>query len=463
MFNFFKRKKDTATEVVTNYVTMQTASKLSQEADQKFAKPDTYTGNRKLYDSGTAKIKAKRSVFSHEKVYIDKYTQEPLVLTKKEAKALYGKEWTKHLAEADHIKSLENIYQDTKNNAWNTVEDIKEAVNSDANLSITSRKFNNAKRQRNNREFVEDEAYLKSKGIELTKQGKEAAIRDELYAEKAIKNQLRNSAIKNIALTGHEAGLQGAKNSSQSIGTLSTIRNVVDVVNGNKDSGEAISDIIKDSGQAALEGYVKTGALTVVNHSLSASSKFGHALVQANVPGKILTAVCLTGTTLKKWSQGDITTQECLIQLGDKGVNFAATGYAATVGGTIAGPIGGIVGALVGSALASEYYQNLICKLQVKELEHQERMHIIAECKEAAKQAEQYREELEVYFDNYFAEYQGCFDEALSSMKFAFQVGDADGIISSANKITRKLGGRVYYDNMEEFKAFLDSDTIDIL
>ena len=56
-----------------------------------------------------------------------------------------------------------------------------------------------------------------------------------------------------------------------------------------------------------------------------------------------------------------------------------------------------------------------------------------------------------------------CFDTALSSMQVAFQMGDADGIIASANDITRKLGGQVYYDSVEQFKSFLDDDSVDIL
>ena len=74
----------------------------------------------------------------------DPYTGDKLVLTKQEAKAMYGDDWTRHLAESDHVKPLEKIYDDTKGNVWNTVDDIKQAANSDANIKVASRKFNNA-------------------------------------------------------------------------------------------------------------------------------------------------------------------------------------------------------------------------------------------------------------------------------------------------------------------------------
>ena len=90
-------------------------------------------------------------------------------------------------------------------------------------------------------------------------------------------------------------------------------------------------------------------------------------------------------------------------------------------------------------------------------------MRIIEECKEAVEQAKAFRMELEAYLDDYFREYRDCFDEALSVMDFAFKTGDADGVIAGANQITRKLGGQVYYETVDQFRGFLDDGLTDIL
>ena len=105
----------------------------------------------------------------------------------------------------------------------------------------------------------------------------------------------------------------------------------------------------------------------------------------------------------------------------------------------------------------------LINELQTKELEHQERLRIIAACQEAAAQTKAFREQLEAYLETYFEEYRECFDMALSSMRFAYKAGDADGVILSANEITRKLGGQVQFETVEQFKIFLDDDSTDFL
>ena len=79
----------------------------------------------------------------------------------------------------------------------------------------------------------------------------------------------------------------------------------------------------------------------------------------------------------------------------------------------------------------------------------------------AAEQTKAFREELESYLKSYFEEYRECFDAAISSMRFAYAAGDADGMIIGANEITRKLGGQVQYETVEEFKNFLDNDSND--
>ena len=453
-------------QITAGYAATQSAYESTQAAAIKYGKPDSYVGNRTAYDSGAAKVAAKRKLFKENVDVRDPYTGDKLVLTKQEAKALYGDEWARHLAESDHVKPLEKIYEDTKGNTWNTVDDIKQAANSQENIKVASRKFNNAKRSKTNKEYVENEEYIASKDVRLTKEGKQQAIKDGEMAETAINSQLRNAAVKNVISTGHQAGVQGAQSAGISSLTVSGIMNVVAVIKGEKSGEDAVKDTVKDAGKAAVSGYAMSSGLTVVSHTLSgAKSEFVRGLAKSNIPGKVITAVIATGDTLKKWGTGEINTQECMIELGAKGLNMLTVNYAMAMGQAII-PIpivGGAIGALVGSMLTSTYYENLISTLQTKKLEHEERLRIIKECNEAAEQAIAFRKELEIYLDNYFQEYRECFESALSTMRFAYETGDADGMISSANQITRKLGGQVKFENVEGFKSFLNSSEIDIL
>lgn len=484
MFNIFKKKKDKNEETIefdivvrdeddkedkstilgSGFAATESARVSTQAAAQKFAKPTKY--DRSVLDDGLAKRNIKAETFKSGVEVRDPYTGDVLKLTKKEAKMLYGEDWQKHLAEADHKIPLEKRYQQTKDNPWLTNDDIKASSNSTDNLEINSRKFNNAKRNRSNEEFVSDTDYLEKTGVNLSEQGKARAIESEKKAQRALNRRDFKDSAKNIFETGHTAGTAAAKNAGITGMTMSSIMNITAVIKGEKSAEDAVVDTFSDTGKAAATGYAMGAGLTTVSHSLSgSSSKFLRALSESNVPGKVITAVMVTGDTLKRYGTGEITTQECLIELGEKGLNFATTGYSMAVGQALI-PIpvvGAAVGALVGSVVTSNYYNQLITTLKTKELEHQERLRIIEECERAAQETRAFRMELENYLNAYFREYRDCFDEALSTIHFAFQAGDAEGVIVGANQITRKLGGNVYYDNMDEFKTFLFDDSTDIL
>lgn len=485
MFGFFKKKKTQTTDIVSrdnndseedqlsssvtsaSGISVTEAARVStQQAAKTFAKPENYTGNRYLYDSGTAKKGVKMDSFAAGGEVRDPYTNDLLELRKTDAKIKYGDDWQRHLAEGDHITPIKKIHDTYGKNPWVKNEDINDWANSKDNLQTVSREFNNAKRSKTNEEFVNDDVYLEKTGVKLTEKGKEKAIETGRKSQNIIDKNAKETIFKNVVKTGHEAGEYSAKNSGATAATMSGIMNIAAVIKGDKSVEDALADTVVDTGKAAVTGYVVGGGLTTVSHTLaSSSSKFLRGLSASNVPGNVITAVMLTGNTLKKYSNGEITTQECIIALGEKGLNFATTGYAMSLGQALI-PIpvvGAAVGALVGSVLTGNYYSNLVNILKTKELEHQERLRIITECERAAREERLFREELEEYLEEYFKDFQDCFDEALSEIRFAFQAGDADGIIAGANQITRKLGGKVKYENITEFKNFLDCDSDDEL
>lgn len=482
MFSFFKKKKKKTTSLdvlreennkneeedsikaATGFSTMESARASTERASKIYAKSEKY--DRSILDNGAAKVRAKKNAFADGQKVYDSYTGDVLELKKSDAKLKYGKDWQKHLAESDHKIPLEKIHKDNAKNPWLTNDDLKNIANSDDNIEVVSRKYNNAKRSRTNEEFVTDDDYLKRTGVELSGEGKEKAIQSGKASQTIIDKKIRKTAAKNIIKTGHEAGKYSAGNAGVTAATMSGIMNITAVIKGEKSVEDALADTAIDTGKAAATGYVLGGGLTTVSHTLSSSSsKFLQGLSSMNVPGQVITAVMLTGDTIRRYGNGEITTEECIIELGGKGLSFATTGYSMTIGQTLI-PIpivGAAVGALVGSVITSKYYNSLINTLKTKELEHQERLRIMAECKKAADEERAFRAELESYLQSYFREYRDCFDEALSEIQYGFQSGDADSVILGANQITRKLGGRVYYETVEEFKDFLADDSTDIL
>ncbi len=454
-----ERQKCDGIKASTAFSSAESAQQSVQKAAQSFAKPDTYT--RKLFDSNTAKRAVKVEAFKGGAKVTDPQTGNTLLLTQQEAKEAFGEQWQKHIAESDHIVPLKHIFEKWGSNPWLKTNNIKERGNSSDNLQVIPGNINKAKGAQTNEEFVSNNGQQY-----LSLESQADYIARGIVAEKAVDKNLIKDIAKNITITGHEAGMYGAANSGGTALTMSGITNMIAVIKGEKSADEAVADTICDGGKAAVTGYVRSGGLTIVLHSLSgASSKFLQALSKSNVPGKVIAAVSMLGDTIKRYANGEITTQECIFALGDKGINCAATGYSMAVGQTLI-PIpivGAAIGALVGSVVTSGFYRELKNLLQQKELEHQYRLRIIAEYEQAERQIRAFREELESYLTNYFQDYRDCFDTALSIIHCALEDGDANGVIAGANQITKKLGGTVYYENMTEFIDFLADDSIDIL
>lgn len=491
MFDFFRKKGNALTEVPLKSsedaedlkVKIGAGQALNEsirnsiaEANEKYLKPAYNPQTRKAYyDDGKAHKAAIDRAFSDGGTVKDPYSGSKLVKKQRDAKLEYGEDWQRHAAEADHIDPLSQIAKRTEKNPFLTAEDIKETGNRADNFQILSKESNQTsamgKGGSTQEEWGDDSARMNKYGERIESGETIEDVRDKIKktgqaAQKQTDGINRRKSILNAAETAHEAGAEGAQSSGVTALTMSGIMNLISVVKGEKSGEEAVADTIRDGGKAAVAGYAMGGGLTVVSQTLSySSSEFVRGLAKANVPGRIITAVMVTGDTLKKWGEGEISTQECLIALGDKGLNMATAGYSMAVGQALIPipVIGGAIGALIGSALTGSYYHHLMEQLKRKELEHQERMRVIAECNAAAEQARVFREELESYLNSYLQEYRGCFDAALSSMQLAYQTGDAEGVIAGANEITRKLGGQTHYESVEEFKGFLDDGSADIL
>lgn len=447
------------------------------QANAKYFRPEYNPQTRKtFYDDASAHKNAIDKAFSSGKPVRDPYTGAELVKKHQDAKMEFGENWQNHAAEADHIDPLSQIVKRTKKNPFLTTDDVKEIANREDNFQILSKKINQGSKEvgkggSTQAEWADDQTRMDGLSSHIESGKSIDKVREDIKdkgraAEKVSNNNALKKGFQNAAGTAHEAGKAGAKTSGVTALTMSGIMNFVSVIKGEKSGEDAVADTIRDGGKAAVTGYAMGGGMTVVSQSLSSSSSgFVQALAKNNVPGKVITAVLVTGDTLKKWGNGEITTRECLLQLGDKGLNMATMGYSMTVGqALIPIPIiGGAVGALVGSMLTSNLCNRLINELQTKELEHLERIRRIEECNAAAEQARAYRKELETYLDSYFQEYRNCFDEVMSSMQLSYEMGDADGVIAGANEITEKVGGQIYYDTVDEFENFLNDDTIDIL
>ena len=281
------------------------------------------------------------------------------------------------------------------------------------------------------------------------------------------------TTAKRIIKTSHDAGLEQAKNGAVIGGSVSIIKNVVALAKGEKDAGEAIVDVAKDTGSAVAVSYGTAFAGSALKGAMqNAPSKTIQALSKSNLPAMLVTVTLETGKTLGKYFKGEIDGVQCLEELGEKGTGMVSSAIGSTLGaagaaaifGTAAiiGPItipviGGLIGGMVGYALSSACYGQLVSSLKDAKLARERRIQIEAECAEAIRMIREYRAEMEAAISEYLSDHIAVFHTAFDEIKTAHNIGDIDGFISGANKIIRKLGGKPQYENMSEFEALMES------
>lgn len=269
------------------------------------------------------------------------------------------------------------------------------------------------------------------------------------------------STAKDMAGIAHKAGKEAAKQGAVIAGTVSIVQNLTAVVQGDKDPGEAMLSVAKDTMSSAAISYGTgfTGA-AVKGFMQNAKSGTVQTLSKTNLPGILVTVSLSAATTIKRYCQGDITGVECFEELGEQGTGMISSALFATIG-QIAIPIpvvGGLIGGMLGYAVASASYGTLLSSLKEADLAAKERKEIEAVCAQQIQFIREYRAQMEAIISEYLNSYTEVFNESFSGIKDALAIGDVDGVISSANRVTEALGKKALFDNMDEFEQLMDSE-----
>lgn len=436
---------------------VQSAKKSAYEVMKKYEKPDTYTGNRTLYDSGKAKRDVKIKSFQENEVVKDQYTGAKLELRKADAKAKYNDKWAEHLAESDHINPLEKIHDKYKNSAWVSTKDIETVANSEENMQIVSRKFNNAKRSRTQKELVQDEKYLKKTGLELSEGAKRKAIEVGDKAEKNIRRNLAKIKVNNVITEGHTAGIQSAKSASGTAAAVSLASNTVSVVKGDKGAGEAVVDVAVDVSKAAAVGYWNGAEITVLTNTLAHSpSKFLSTLAKHNVIGEITVGVMATGKSLVRYLNDEISIREMAEEVAVTGVEIIAGAVGAACCG---GPLGAVVAGMLASA-ACNIVISVKEKLVSDEKKYKYQLGVMSRIENEVLQEIQYqRTRLEDIINKEFQGWNKDFEEGFNMMMQSAVNNDFSGLADGIDTIMSLFQSEAAFHNVEEVEEFWFDDS----
>lgn len=299
--------------------------------------------------------------------------------------------------------------------------------------------------------------------LERVEKTKDSLRRGKLTKAEAVEARIHPalSTAKDMAGVAHRAGMEAAKYGAAIGGTVSIVQNLTAVVRGDKEPGEATLAVAKDTASSAAISYGTGFAGSAVKGFMqNAKSGTAQALSKTNLPGILVTVSLSAASTMKRYCDGEITGVECFEELGEQGTGMLSSALFATIG-QIAIPIpvvGGLIGGMLGYAVASASYGTLLGALKEADLAAQERRQIEEACEKQIQLIREYRTQIETIITEYLASYAEVFNASFSGIKTALEIGDVDGVISSANQITEAMGKRILFKNMDEFEQLMNSD-----
>lgn len=360
---------------------------------------------------------------------------------------LASKDFSKYLEYDVKIEVPADFYDDMINEASDQIERLERQ------LADQIKKGNNAQVDKIKKRL---EDYKK---IKRNLKKSSVTNNDAMFA----RTHPKLSTAKSIAKISHQAGIETAGTSALIGGSVSIVQNIVAVIKDEEDSETALKNIAKDTASSVVVGYGTgfTGS-AIKGLMQNAKSQTTQALSKTNIPGAIVTVAIGATKTLNSYLNGNINGAECFEQLGEQGTGMLSSALFSTIGQTLipVPVIGGLIGGMVGYALSSASYGVLMSALKEEQLAKEERILAEQACEEHIELIKQYREELESSIKEYLSSNIETFHIAFDDMKSTLQIGDVDGFISSANKVTKALGKSVLFETQDECDRLINGDQV---
>lgn len=342
-------------------------------------------------------------------------------------------------------------------------------------IDITGEKFDAAQK------YCEDQARELRKQAEharqhgdpdrATRQEQEAKNYDELKGKlrksyssdeaRAFRLKPKIETAKRMAKISHEAGVEAAKYGAAIGGAVSVTRNVIALIQGDKEFQEVLCDTAVDTGKSALVGYGTGFAGSLVKSGMQQSrSGVVRQLSRTSLPALVVSTTLALGASICRYAKGEIDGVQFMEEIGEKGSGMLASGMMATLG-QIAIPIpvvGGVIGGMVGYTMSSLFYRSSLQAFQeAKEAERNYQI-IKAQCEEARRRMLEYQNELQLLFDTHMADMKSQLSSCFECMDRSVDTGNMDKFTEAANTLGVFFGKALQFNRLQEFDDFMSSD-----
>ena len=431
--------------------------------------------DRSSYDSASAKKAYKEKVFGDSAAITDSTTGEILHKSQTAAQKKYhmknadgenvSKKWAKHSAETDHINSLKSVHDKVKHNPFLSDDDVQEIANCDENLRILPKSLNASKGEKSDFEVIIDT----DNGLSL--KGRVHLAEEKIKSDVALTGKFTARTAENIGILTVDSAKKSVEDNAMKFVRYG-VDHIVDVATGEESLEDAVVDVGAFTIETVGKDVIKNVAdAALVNNALYQSLKNSGAL------GQLIQVGTIVAESASRLIDGEITADEFMFEIGDKGATMVAQMIGSEVGAVVgeiigisAGGIlgagaGEIIGRAIGTMIATVACNVIIAvrtniinnlkslddyKLKEKAIRKLETEAIA----EMEYQRQKFRNIVENEYQKWDKNIESGFDMIIVSA--CKEVYDLQGIINGLDKILSVFGKSVMFKNLDEYELQLD-------
>lgn len=323
--------------------------KVQQNGDLGITQDYNQENRQKLWDSTKGKRDYKEQTFGERNTIYDPISGNVLHRNQQAAQNKYHMKnsqgenvsvaWADHASETDHIIALKEIHERVKGNVFLSDTDLKEIANQKENYRILSKSINASKGEQSDFKLALDPK------SDLSLEARKTLLAERTKSEAFLDVRIATRTMKNVG----EEFAKGAEDTlADSVIPLTSeaVRRLCNVASGKESLDEAVKGLGKTTLEIAVTGGGKQIAVDLLTGMAENSqSIFMKNLVSSSAVNQIISIGLIVKDSAVRYLNGEITGEEFIEEIGDKGVSMVA--------GMIVGQVGQELGCMIGMAVGT--------------------------------------------------------------------------------------------------------------
>lgn len=291
---------------------------------------------------------------------------------------------------------------------------------------------------------------------ELRITAKKAGVKLQENVSIAAKNTNLSAGIQAVGKAANSAVRTGANAALVTL-TVSGINSLVSVAQGDKSLEEALHDVSVGSAKT----FISASSVDLTRKAVSfvaerTQSEILAGLSSATIPAAEIAMVVMVGSSVKRYLDGDISADDCAVEI----LLSGAGTFAFQLGMAAGGPVGAVVASIVTTQIAN----TIVEYQQEKKIRKWQDAEIGRTLSAAQAEAKRQQEFLREYCRAELEHWNRQMDTGFNLIDQAALKGDSNGVAQGLDVLLSLIGAEVRFRKPEEFKrVFFGSDKSPII